>query len=136
MKATAASSTNSPARWRRWLLRALTCASFALAMTSCATSTGLSKADPPSQPAPPPPPDVQANQRQPCPPLPLLADDRALSLLALIDASAQQYQDCSDRGDSLVKAMDEWRSTAWSWWCEAARKSGVSVPADRCPAAK
>ena len=120
----------------RFLLRALTCASFALAMTSCATSTGLSKADPPSQPAPPPPPDVQANQRQPCPPLPLLADDRALSLLALIDASAKQYQDCSDRGDSLVKAMDEWRNTAWSWWCEAARKSGVSVPADRCPAAK
>ena len=60
----------------------------------------------------------------------------ALSLLALIDASAKQYQDCSDRGDSLVKAMDEWRNTAWGWWCEAARKSGVSVPADRCPAAK
>ncbi len=116
----------------RFLRRALISATFALAMTSCGTGTGAIKADPPNLPPPPPPPDVQANQRQPCPPLPLLVDDKVLSFIANHDQTAAQYHDCSARGDSLVRSIDEWRATAWRWYCQAAVASGLRVTA--CPA--
>lgn len=129
-------SANSPPisapHWKRSLLRILGCAIFALAMTSCATGTEATKADPPRLPPPPPPPDVQANQRQPCPPLPLLIDDRALSFIANHDQTAAQYHDCSARGDSLLQSIDEWRATAWRWYCQAAVASGLRVT--DCPA--
>ena len=133
MKKTDASPHSSAPTWTRWLLLALSCAICALVLTSCGTGSGATRADMPkaNPPPPPPPPALQANQRAPCPPLPLPDSDAALALIGNHDQVAAQYHDCRDRADSLVRSMDEWRATAWQWYCRAVEASGLRV-AD-CP---
>lgn len=116
-----------------WLL-ALICASFALAMTSCATGSKATRdaAAKVNAPPPPPPPNLQANQRTPCPALPVPISDAMPDLLENHDQVTELYHDCSDRGDSLVRSMDEWRATAWRWYCKAVVASGLRVT--DCPA--
>ena len=67
-----------------------------------------------------------------CPPLPVPTSDAVPALLDNHLQVAGMYHDCSDRGDSLVQAMDEWRATAWQWYCKAVAATGLR--ATDCPA--
>ncbi len=129
-----ASPRNSAPTWKRLLLLALICATCALATTSCATGTEATRAEAtrPNPPPPPPPPALQANQRASCPALPLATSSAPLALAANHDEVTALYRDCSKRGDSLVRSMDEWRNTAWRWYCQAVAASGLR--ATDCPA--
>ena len=40
------------------------------------------------------------------------------------------YSECRDRGDSILQSADEWRATAWRWYCQAVTTMGIS--ADGC----
>lgn len=131
MNATANSRPTSALHWRLSLLRVLTCAIFALVTTSCATGTAATK-DSLRPAAPSPPPGLQANQRQPCPPLPLARHSGPLELARNHDEVTDLYRQCGHRVDSLLQAFDEWEQTAWRWYCQAAVASGLRVTA--CPA--
>lgn len=129
MKKTADSTRRCAPTWKRSLLRVLTCAIFALAMTSCGTGIKATRAEAPkaNAPPPPPPPALQANQRGQCPQLPLATSSAPLALAANHDEVTALYRECSARRDSLEQAMDEWRSTAWRWYCQAVVASGLRV---------
>lgn len=95
-----------------------------LAMTSCATGTKPIQAGP--LPAPPPP-SIPASLRQPCPPLPMLAEARPIPILQQHDQEAAQYQDCRSAKARLDQAVTEWEDTAWRWYCQGVKAVGVQV---------
>lgn len=128
---TANSPRTSARRWSNWPTAALICAICTLATTSCATGTAAMPAPDYASPPPAPPPGLQANQRTPCPPLPLATDDSALALLANHDQIAAIAHDCRARNASLLLAVDEWQATAWGWYCQAVERLGLR--AEGCP---
>lgn len=115
--------------WMRWLLLALICAIFALALTSCSTGARATRDDAAqvNRPPPPPPPGLQANQRTTCPDLPQPASDAALALIANHDQVTAQYDECRDRVDSILESAGEWQATAWRWYCQAVDAMGIAA---------
>lgn len=100
-----------------------------LALTSCSTGTEATKAP---EPAPaPPPPGLQANQRTPCPELPLLQSSALPALLSNHDQVTGLYHDCKAQNASLLQAADEWEQTAWAWYCRELVRIGA--PPHGCP---
>lgn len=96
-------------------------------LSGCAIGTR-----PTQVPAPtPPPPGLEANLRQPCPPLPQATSAKALQVLAQHDAEATLYHDCRSKTARLIQASEEWQATAWQWYCKAAKQIGID--ADGCP---
>ncbi|MFC3716821.1 hypothetical protein ACFONC_11730 [Luteimonas soli] len=126
MKRTAPSPRASTMRWLTWFLAGLTLVFCVSAMTSCATGTAATRAQP-ATPPPPPPPGLQANQRTSCPPLPPARSDLAPDLLENHDQVAALYHACSARTDNLQQALAEWRRTAWQWYCSAVAQLGLST---------
>lgn len=61
----------------------------------------------------------------PCQPLPNPADDSLPALLDNHDQVTMRYHDCSARNAALLRSLDEWRSTARSWYCAALAASGL-----------
>lgn len=123
---------SSRASWTRCWLAALTCALFALALTSCATGTTATRdAPPPTLPSPPPGP--QASQLRQCPPLPPARSDLVPDLLQNHGEVAALYHDCASRTDSLLQSIEAWQATAWRWYCQAVQRAGYSDAA--CSAA-
>lgn len=67
----------------------------------------------------PPPPSPPPNLRQPCPALPLPADDRWESLIRNHDETTTLYHGCRASQAQLIEAVAEWERTAWGWYCAA-----------------
>ena len=121
-------STHRRLRSMRCALHILVGLASILALTSCATGT---KPIPAGPLPPPPPPSIPANLRQPCPPLPTLAEARPIPILQQHDQEAAQYQDCRSAKSRLDQAVTEWEATAWRRYCQAVKAAGVQ--AKDCP---
>jgi hypothetical protein len=54
-----------------------------------------------------------------------------MDMLRQHDLEASMYHDCRERQAALAAAMDQWKATAWRWYCSAVKGMGLAVK--ECP---
>lgn len=111
-----------------WARAILLCAILISGLTSCATGTAPTTA-PVTIPVTPPP-ALPANLTQTCPPLPAAQASTALAILAAHDREAALYHECRSMNARLLEAVEEWRATAWRWYCATAAR--IEQTPDNC----
>lgn len=126
---TAAGRKPSNPSWRSCCAIALISMLWMLALSSCATGTGLARVPPAP---PPPPPAVDPSLLQECEEGPLAQDSRLATLLANHDAREAVAKECRDRHHSLIAAARELQATMHQWYCEAI--DALDMQADDCKA--
>jgi hypothetical protein len=72
----------------------------------------------------------------PCPGLPPARSAKVPDLLANHDQVVALYGDCAAGKASLSAAVDEWETTAWAWYCNAAAEVGLDATACNARRAK